>query len=125
MYTYQPKTTKSGTSEKKTLKAGSYVSEVLDVTFDDDYLAESMVLIKYKLTDNNGKTYSYKERFLNNDFNQRTQKFVAYLEENGVKDMFSEFLGKREKVTVKKVPQENGKVFLNIVQREFVSPEDN
>lgn len=124
MYQYKPTTKKRTPSAKKALKPGNYISEVLKVSFDDDYAFDSMLLILYRLTTEEGEVFSYQERFHNSEKNPRTRAFFEYLEENGVKDIFSDFVGARENVVVKKVPQENGKVFMNIVQRDFVDSAD-
>lgn len=122
MYNYNFKTNRTNsTAKKESVRPGSYTSKVVSVSWDEDYIEEAMLLILYQLTDKDGKTFPFNERFFNITNNERTERFLDYLSENGVDDIFCDYVGKEESVVIKKVPQENGRVFLNIVQRDFIN----
>lgn len=110
--------------KKKTpssLKVGMYDSVVTDIGFHPDYRDKEAVLIKYCLTDENGRTHDYSEIFFNNESNERSQKFFEYLVENDIPlDKYTMFIGCQEKLHLQKTVRGN-RTMLTIVERQFIS----
>ena len=102
-------------------KSGIYNAECVSIGMHPDYADESAILVKYVLTDENGKIFDFSEVFYNNSFNKRSCEFFDYLEENDIPlDNVDNFIGCTERVTMKKLVRSN-KSMLSIVAREFVA----
>lgn len=103
------------------LRVGTYNSVVVSIDFDPDYCVEEALLVKYILTDDNGRSYDYQEIFFNQESNVRTQNFFDYLVKNGIPlERFTDFKGCCEKLTIRKTARGN-RPMLTIEKREFVS----
>lgn len=105
---------------------GSFDSLTADVCVPEGY--DNAVDISYRLTDAKGNTFDMVERFYTREHSsEREKQFFRYLEEHGInvyKDInnLNDFIGCREKVLLKyQARGRQGRVFLNIVEREFVS----
>lgn len=107
-----------GTTEKQLLPDGVYDSVVIDVQWADGYESEEAYEITYRVTSEDGKVYQHREIFKTDERNKRTAAFEDYLADNGIIDL-SDFIGKREKLTVKRV-KVGTREFANIVDREFI-----
>ena len=107
-----------GTAGKQILPDGVYDSVVVDVKWADGYDPEEAYEITYRVTSEDGKVYQHREIFKTDEKNRRTAAFEDYLADNGV-DNLSDFNGKREKLTIKRV-KVGAREFANIVDREFL-----
>ena len=116
---------KYGKSPKASIRGvGRYTSEVVKIEYDPDYADEEAIRVTYRLTDNAGRTFSYKEIFYNTNLNERTAQFFDYLDDHGVSynedTGLPEVVGLREKVVLKKRINYSWPV---IVEREFFDDE--
>lgn len=113
-------------SQKRTrdrVKAGSYVSTVDRISYDEDYVDKQAFRIEYTLVNQDGDSISYSEIFHYNDRNERTAQFFDYLEENGIdfnEDDLPDLVGLREHVTLKKSANFSRPI---IVERNVISLE--
>jgi len=113
--------TKKRTNKSK-LIPGEYDSVVTFFDFHPDYRAETAFLVKYKLTNAKGTVFNFSEIFFNDEKNKRTDHFFKYLEKNGITaEDFRDFQGCKEKLTLKKNPTRDGRIFLSITERVFIA----
>ena len=112
-----------GLSEaKKKIQPGEYVSEVVNIRWAPGYVEGKAIEIRYRLSNDSGNDFPFKETFLVDPEHERSAKFFNYLAENGIEDV-EEFVGCHERVTVMR-DVVNGATFANIVDREFITDGD-
>ena len=100
-----------------TLTPDTYDACVHDISYDQRYKDE-VVVITYHLS-KDGKTFTFKERFVKNPRFQRTRDFFEYLYSNGIDDETS-FIGCHEVLDIKWNFINSGKRELTIVNRKFI-----
>ncbi len=111
---------RTGLSEaKKKIQPGVYTSEVTDVHWAPGYVEGKAIEVRYRLSNDNGNEFPFKETFLVDPDHERSAKFFNYLAENGIEDV-EEFVGCHERVTIMR-DVVNGATFANIVNREFIT----
>ena len=73
------------TSKKSKKITGVFKSEVTKFYYENKHhIPDTYLIVEYKLTDESGAEYEYKESFLDNGRNDRADDFFYYLEENGI-----------------------------------------
>lgn len=91
------------TKKKKKLREGTYIAEVTFCDFDQRYLNDSAIQVKYKLEDDTGNTYNFSEIIEYRLSNPRTAAFLNHLASIGIDiESFQDFVGVREKFELKR-----------------------
>ncbi|MBE7041053.1 MAG: hypothetical protein E7400_03700 [Ruminococcaceae bacterium] len=120
LMTMKKKSFTKGSSSNNRLKPGSYNSVVKKVEFRDDYDAQTGLQLFYELTDEDGRTYEFKELFFNVPGNPRTEALGEYLEAAGIDtDDVRNWVGLRETLTIKWNIKGTNQ-FLTIVERKVL-----
>lgn len=83
------KKSKNSGRKKNLIPSGEYTSVVVSVEWNDEYDVEEVLDVVYEVTDATGKTYQLKERFYNDDYNDRTAEFDEYLKVTASVDMMT------------------------------------
>lgn len=111
---------RSNSTKKNSAKPGSHPSKVVKVSDADGYAKGEAFWLWYEL-ENDGKMVEYSEFFLNDTANDRTGELDEYLKEHGVIiNSPEELIGLQEVLTLEKQVR-NGKSYLNVANRKFVS----
>lgn len=104
--------------KKLKLVPGDYTSTVKSVDWADGYVKGKAIKISYHLTSKSGSEFEFSEIFWVHGGN-RSRDFDKYLNDNRI-DNIADFVGCKEKLTLMNDVR-NGKVYLNIVDREFIA----
>lgn len=115
------KKSKNSGKKKNLIPSGEYTSVVVSVEWNDEYDVEEVLDVVYEVTDATGKTYQLKERFYNDDYNDRTAEFDEYLKSNGIR-RYDDFIGCTEEILVKKKLVHHSPMS-SIVERKMISTE--
>ena len=114
------KDVKKSSRNNRKLTHGTYDSTITHAGDNPEYVEGEAFEIRYKLLDENGYEYTHRETFFNDLNNARTAEFEEYLQQNGLTlGNPSALIGSKERLEFKKHNQ-NGRIYLNIVKREFV-----
>ena len=111
---------RSNSTKQKTAKPGNHPSKVVKVSGADGYAEGEAFWLHYEL-DCDGKVVEYKEFFLNDTTNHRTDELDLYLKKNGIIiNNPEELVGLQEVLTLEKQARD-GRSYLNVTKREFVA----
>lgn len=101
------------------LKYSEFKSVVVDVVEAEGFLPRKAFTIKYRLT-KDGKTFTYKETFVDTGRDPRTAQFLAYLKAEGydIEDL-NTIVGMQEELGLYK-EQEGPRVYLSIRTRKWI-----
>ena len=103
---------------KNQLMTGTFPAEIVDVDQAPDYDQDEAVQITY-MVDTGTKSVEYKEIFINDQRNSRTNNFINQLSADGVSmNSWDELVGVKVEVTFKKQVK-YGRTYLNIVAYKF------
>jgi len=90
-------------AKKPKLRDGEYLAKVTFCDYAENYLNNSAIEVRYTLEDKAGNTFDFKEVFKNNLNAPRTYSFFCHLEDIDIdRDNFTDFVGVREYVTLKR-----------------------
>ena len=101
-----------------------YSAKCVSVEPAPGYMPGKAILIKYQLTDTAGNTLPHKETFHCSDdvYNERTEKFVDYLNDNGISNVH-DLIGCTEEFIFLKDVTKRGTAIV-IAQRKLISKGD-
>lgn len=106
---------KNNSSQKqRRVHPGEYTLEVLDVNWAEGFVPNTAIDYSYKLTNANGETFNFSERFFIRGHFERTKRFKQYLEKNGLD--YNSFVGCKEEVKI----ANNEKKFPEIYERKLI-----
>ena len=109
------------TSKKSKKITGVFKSEVTKFYYENKHhIPDTYLIVEYKLTDESGAEYEYKESFLDNGRNDRADDFFYYLEENGIpyENRF-DFLGREEELDIR-IDSSTNSLLSTIYTRKFI-----
>lgn len=116
-FDFNSKEVSSGYRKAK-LSPGDYTSIVKSVDWAEGYVKGKAIKVTYILTSESGSEFEFSEIFWVHGGN-RSRDFDKYLNDNRI-DNIADFVGCKEKLTLMNDVR-NGKVYLNIVDREFIA----
>ena len=88
----------------------------------EGYVSGKAFEVRYELTDDKGKVVEYREIFFNDEYNERTCRFLDHLESNGVATL-TDFIGREEKIEIL-YDVNNNRRRPRIVDRKFICESD-
>lgn len=112
-----PKATKS--KKKTSLRPGIYDGVITDVVEAEGFFPGEAFVLVYKLNVDNG-TYLYRETFMSNREDERTEALISAMEEYGfsMPDL-DVLIGQKVRLDLRK-QQVGTRVYLNVYKREFI-----
>ena len=116
-FDFNSKEVSSGYRKAK-LSPSDYTSIVKSVDWAEGYVKGKAIKVTYILTSESGSAFEHSEVFWVRG-SSRSVDFDKYLNDNGI-DNIADFVGCKEKLTLMNDVR-NGKVYLNIVDREFIA----
>ncbi len=117
---YIPNKTRKGTGSKRShLLPGRYNAVITDVSQAEGYVPGEAFTVKYMLTVGDS-TLVYKETFIDRLDEDRTVKFLDFLEDNGYdREDLSDIIGLKLELELLKEKKGSG-IFLNVYRRFYI-----
>ena len=108
---------------KRKIPAGKYLAEILSVCDSPKHEENEAFVIRYRMSDSAGNSYSYEETFFYSERNARTRAFNDYLDRHNI-GYYDELVGKRERVKIGRSESSWGALLPTITERAFIQDDE-